>query len=132
MLPHKDRAQAAGLPQHPLRQLDPGVLAEGPAGGLRQAVPAGQDRSSSARRVNTGCGQADTGVGPFYCPADDQVYIDLTFYKELANRFGAEGEFAQPYVLAHEYGHHVQNLLGTEAQMRRQQQRDPDNANELR
>jgi predicted metalloprotease len=79
--------------------------------------------------VSTGCGQADSGVGPFYCPADDRVYIDLTFYNELATRFGAKGEFAQPYVLAHEYGHHIQDLLGTEAQMRRAQQRDPDNAN---
>ncbi|GAA2583001.1 neutral zinc metallopeptidase [Dactylosporangium fulvum] len=65
--------------------------------------------------VNTGCGQADSGVGPFYCPADRQVYIDLTFYNELSNRFGASGEFAAPYVIAHEYGHHVQNLLGTNA-----------------
>jgi predicted metalloprotease len=80
--------------------------------------------------VNTGCGQADSGVGPFYCPADDRVYIDLTFYNELASRFGAKGEFAQPYVLAHEYGHHIQDLLGTEAQMRRAQQRDPNNANQ--
>jgi len=81
--------------------------------------------------VSTGCGNADSGVGPFYCPEDHQVYIDLTFWDELANRFGAEGEFAQPYVLAHEYGHHVQTLLGTEAAMRRQQQRDPGNANPL-
>jgi predicted metalloprotease len=65
--------------------------------------------------VNTGCGQADSGVGPFYCPADNHVYIDLTFYNELSNRFGAKGEFAAPYVLAHEYGHHIQTLLGTEA-----------------
>ncbi|WP_410815113.1 neutral zinc metallopeptidase [Micromonospora sp. 067-2] len=63
--------------------------------------------------VNTGCGQADSGVGPFYCPADRKVYIDLSFYNELASRFGAKGEFAAPYVLAHEYGHHIQNLLGT-------------------
>ncbi|MFG3704487.1 neutral zinc metallopeptidase [Micromonospora sp. NPDC047670] len=81
--------------------------------------------------VSTACGQADSGVGPFYCPADDLVYIDLTFYQVLAQQLGAEGEFAQPYVLAHEYGHHVQDLLGTEAQMRRQQQRDPDSANAL-
>lgn len=81
--------------------------------------------------VSTGCGSADSGVGPFYCPADDKVYIDLTFYEVLAQQLGAAGEFAQPYVLAHEYGHHVQDLLGTEAQVRRQQQRDPDNANEL-
>ncbi|MFJ6196516.1 neutral zinc metallopeptidase [Micromonospora sp. NPDC092111] len=81
--------------------------------------------------VSTGCGQADSGVGPFYCPADDLVYIDLTFYRTLADQLDAAGEFAQPYVLAHEYGHHVQDLLGTEAQMRRQQQRDPGNANAL-
>jgi len=79
--------------------------------------------------VNTGCGTADSGVGPFYCPADNHVYIDLAFYDELANRFGARGAFAQPYVLAHEYGHHVQALLGTETAMRRAQQRDPRNAN---
>jgi predicted metalloprotease len=81
--------------------------------------------------VSTGCGNADSGVGPFYCPADDRVYIDLTFYEVLANELGAKGEFAQPYVLAHEYGHHVQDLLGTEAAMRRSQQRDPGNANKL-
>ena len=82
-----------------------------------------------AQAVNTGCGAADSGVGPFYCPADSQIYIDLTFYDELANRFGAPGAFAQPYVLAHEYGHHIQNLLGTSDQVRRAQQRDPSNAN---
>lgn len=81
--------------------------------------------------VATGCGSADSGVGPFYCPADRKVYIDLTFYRVLAEQLGAAGEFAQPYVLAHEYGHHVQTLLGIEAQVRRQQQRDPRNANEL-
>jgi predicted metalloprotease len=80
--------------------------------------------------VNTGCGGADSGVGPFYCPADKHVYIDLTFYQELANRFGASGEFAAPYVIAHEYGHHVQHLLGTSDQVNRAQQRDPGNANQ--
>ncbi|MEV6601165.1 neutral zinc metallopeptidase [Actinoplanes sp. NPDC051346] len=84
-----------------------------------------------AQRVRTGCGAADSGVGPFYCPADDQVYIDLTFYKQLADQLGAPGEFAQPYVLAHEYGHHIQDISGTESEMRRAQQRDPDQANKL-
>jgi len=84
-----------------------------------------------AKAVRTGCGNADSGVGPFYCPADDRVYIDLTFYKLLADQLGAPGEFAQPYVLAHEYGHHVQDLLGTEAAMRRAQERDPGQANKL-
>ncbi|MFJ8578830.1 neutral zinc metallopeptidase [Micromonospora sp. NPDC093277] len=84
-----------------------------------------------SQAVRTGCGAADSGVGPFYCPADHKVYIDLSFYRLLADQLGAKGEFAQPYVLAHEYGHHVQSLLGTEAQMRRLQQRDPANANVL-
>jgi uncharacterized protein len=83
------------------------------------------------RAVQTGCGSADSGVGPFYCPADHKVFIDLTFYQVLADQLGARGEFAQPYVLAHEYGHHVQSLIGTEATMRRQQERDPQDANAL-
>ncbi|GIF12045.1 KPN_02809 family neutral zinc metallopeptidase [Actinoplanes teichomyceticus] len=82
-----------------------------------------------ANRVSTGCGAADSGVGPFYCPADNKVYIDLTFYQQLARELGAPGEFAQPYVLAHEYGHHVQDLLGTEAKMRQAQNTNPDQAN---
>ena len=80
-------------------------------------------------QVQTGCGAADSGVGPFYCPPDRKVYIDLTFYNELSQRFGASGEFAAPYVIAHEYGHHVQNLVGTADQVNRAQQRDPGNAN---
>jgi uncharacterized protein len=81
--------------------------------------------------VTTACGAADSGVGPFYCPEDDQVYIDVSFWNELASRYGADGEFAQAYVLAHEYGHHVQDLLGTEAEVRRQMERDPANQNAL-
>jgi uncharacterized protein len=84
-----------------------------------------------SNQVSTGCGAADSGTGPFYCPADKLVYIDLTFYKLLADQLGAPGEFAQPYVLAHEYGHHVQDLVGTEATVDRQRQRDPSQANAL-
>ena len=67
-------------------------------------------------RVNSACGQASAAVGPFYCPADERVYIDLEFYDELKNRFHAGGDFANAYVIAHEVGHHVQNLLGISTQ----------------
>ena len=63
-------------------------------------------------QVRSACGFANAAVGPFYCPADEKVYIDLSFYDELSRRFGAPGDFAQAYVIAHEIGHHVQNLLG--------------------
>ena len=62
--------------------------------------------------TSTGCGTGQSGMGPFYCPTDEKVYIDLDFYNELATRFGAPGDFAQAYVIAHEVGHHVQKLLG--------------------
>ena len=68
-----------------------------------------------------GCGAASTAVGPFYCPADEKLYIDLAFYEELEGRFKAPGEFAQAYVIAHEIGHHVQNLLGTSEKVSRMQ-----------
>jgi uncharacterized protein len=69
-------------------------------------------------RVASGCGIAQSATGPFYCPEDQKVYIDLGFYEELKQRFGAPGDFAQAYVLAHEIGHHVQSVLGVERQMR--------------
>jgi predicted metalloprotease len=77
-----------------------------------------------------GCGNAPSSVGPFYCPADEQAYIDLSFFKELDARFGAPGDFARVYVLAHELGHHVQNVLGTSAQVDQARQQDPGGANE--
>jgi predicted metalloprotease len=81
--------------------------------------------------VNTACGYSSSAVGPFYCPGDNKAYIDLSFYRELSRQLGAPGDFAQAYVLAHELGHHVQNLLGTSRAMRLQQKREPDRSNEL-
>jgi len=81
--------------------------------------------------VNTACGQATSATGPFYCPADQRIYLDLSFFRELSDRFGAPGDFAQAYVIAHEFGHHVQNLLGTLPEVNRLQQERPDQANEL-
>ena len=69
-----------------------------------------------------GCGNAPASVGPFYCPADSKTYIDLSFFKELQSRFEAPGDFARVYVLAHELGHHVQNVVGTSSDVRQQQQ----------
>lgn len=81
--------------------------------------------------VRSGCGFAEAAMGPFYCPADEKVYVDLGFYNELQERFGAPGDFAQAYVIAHEIGHHVQSLLGLSDQVRRAQGQNPGRANEL-
>ena len=81
--------------------------------------------------VQSGCGGAAAEMGPFYCPADERVYIDLGFYRELAARFGAPGEFAQAYVIAHEVGHHLQHVLGVSDQVRQAQARSPQDRNEL-
>lgn len=72
--------------------------------------------------TGTGCGTGQSVMGPFYCPADSTVYIDLSFYQELKDKLGAGGDFAQGYVIAHEVGHHIQNLLGTERKVRQMQQ----------
>jgi predicted metalloprotease len=70
----------------------------------------------------SGCGAAQSAMGPFYCPTDSKVYLDTDFYRELKSKFGASGDFAQGYVIAHEVGHHIQNLLGTSDQVQSQMQ----------
>ena len=82
-------------------------------------------------RTPTACGVGQSAMGPFYCPADEKVYIDLGFYDELRRRFGAPGDFAQAYVIAHELGHHVQHLRGIDARVREAQESRPDAANQL-
>jgi len=82
--------------------------------------------------TDTACGMGQSASGPFYCPGDRKVYIDLTFFKELGSRFGAPGDFAQAYVIGHEVGHHVQNLLGISGQVQAERQRsDAVRANQL-
>jgi len=81
--------------------------------------------------TTSGCGMAQSAMGPFYCPNDEKVYLDLSFFNELDRRFGASGDFAQAYVIAHEFGHHVQHVMGTEQRVRRAQQGNPDLANQL-
>jgi predicted metalloprotease len=81
-------------------------------------------------QTNTGCGTASSATGPFYCPADKNVYLDTAFFDELSNRFGAPGDFARAYVIAHEFGHHVQDALGIMDQVAQQQQSNPSSAND--
>ena len=85
-----------------------------------------------SQAVSTGgCGKASSAVGPFYCPADQRVYLDLSFYEDMRRQLNAPGDFAWAYVIAHEVGHHVQNLLGTNADVAELERDDPDDANEL-
>ena len=82
--------------------------------------------------VNSACGYAQSAMGPFYCLGDKKLYIDLAFYEDMKNKLGAPGDFAQAYVIAHEVGHHVQNLLGTSTQVAQaQQQSSKEQANQL-
>lgn len=85
---------------------------------------------ADAVRTN-GCGSATSAVGPFYCPADSRIYLDLSFYAEMERQLGASGDFAWAYVIAHEMGHHVQNVTGTAAEVDRLSRANPDDANEL-
>jgi predicted metalloprotease len=81
--------------------------------------------------VRSGCGPASSAAGPFYCPADQSMYIDTSFYDQLARQLGAGGDFARYYVIAHEYGHHVQTITGLSDQIRSAQQQNPRQANQL-
>jgi predicted metalloprotease len=84
-----------------------------------------------SREGSSGCGVAQSAMGPFYCPSDEGIYIDTAFYDEMAQRMGAKGDFARAYVIAHEYGHHVQNLTGLAKQVRQMQQQYPSQENAL-
>lgn len=81
--------------------------------------------------TQTGCGAGQAAMGPFYCPLDQKIYIDLKFYRELRQRFKAPGDFAQAYVIAHEVGHHVQTLLGIATKVQQMKQRYPSSANQI-
>ena len=105
------------------------------AQGTWQNLLGGRYRATTAvlfrDQYPSACGMGQSATGPFYCPADQKVYLDLGFFRELHQRFGAPGDFAQAYVLAHELGHHVQALLGIESQVRQLQSARPDQQNEL-
>lgn len=132
-----DQPYQEGAQEAKLRQLTEVVLADTedtwkailPKYGVQYAEPT---LVLFSEAVQSGCGMAQSGMGPFYCPLDQKVYVDMSFYNELETRFGAPGDFAQAYVIAHEVGHHVQNLVGTAKQVQEAQQRmSKTDANEL-
>ncbi len=84
-----------------------------------------------AQQGNSGCGSAQSAMGPFYCPSDQGIYIDTDFYREMEAKLGAGGDFARAYVIAHEYGHHIQTITGVSDQIRSAQQQNPRRANQL-
>ena len=88
-------------------------------------------RFAASTRFNTACGAASTGMGPFYCPANETIYIDVGFYAPLAQMAGERGEFARLYVVAHEFGHHIQTITGISRQIRSAQNANPRAANQL-
>jgi len=96
--------------------------------GVRYAKP---QLNFFSRSVRTGCGAASSSSGPFYCPPDQGIYLDLDFLQQLQQQFGAPGQFAQAYIMAHEFGHHIQTITGIERKVRARQQSDRGSANEL-
>ena len=129
--PQVQQAPAARAPQDPLGQFVSTVLAD-TEDVWRQQFKAQGAQYQDPRLVlfrgatPTACGTGQTAMGPFYCPGDQKVYIDLAFYQTLRDKLGAPGDFAQAYVIAHEVGHHVQNLLGITAKIDAQRGRIPE------
>ena len=136
-VPAQDASPYVGTPEEEEAVLFmSAVLDDGQATWSRIFSQAGQQYQDARMVVfkdatQTACGVGQSASGPFYCPGDQAVYLDLGFFQELHSRFGAPGDFAQAYVVAHEIGHHVQHLLGTDERMRAAQRQSPEDANEL-
>ncbi|MDP9238967.1 MAG: zinc metallopeptidase [Chloroflexota bacterium] len=144
--PFQQFPSADQLPEQPIpREIDPNaatvdfvsvVLDDVQASWAQEFQASGQSYEPAhlilfTDAIASGCGQASAATGPFYCPADGNVYLDIAFFDELSQRFGAPGDFAQAYVIAHELGHHVQQLTGISAQVDKQVRSHPDQTNAL-